>query len=285
MKRTIGLALFVAVGLSGCAQQNSMPLVFGSTQTMGLSFTSSATQNQGVDVTIGFKNIDFALVPTTTVDTNNNPVAIRGCYSVGVNVNAVRDCNDNAMAGTVNRNVAVEGASVVGSKQFSGARTESVDVVEVPPLPFTPDILSVPTAVPLPLPSPPVIPINASENSGDKAGPVPNVSTVPNADPKGTNAAAQSMRDSLSVYSSFDGKTNITSNQTGADVGMTLGKAFATGVAAQQLTEAMNYYLQYKGQALVFGAKETAKADCVRALTDALGAGNVTAEALKTCGG
>jgi hypothetical protein len=57
------LMIFVATLLSACAEiPRNMPLVFGETLTFGASISGSTT-DQGVEVTIGFKSRDIALVP------------------------------------------------------------------------------------------------------------------------------------------------------------------------------------------------------------------------------
>ncbi|MGH7121715.1 MAG: hypothetical protein ACREFP_22450 [Acetobacteraceae bacterium] len=90
------------------------------------------------------------------------------------------------------------------------------------------------------------------------------------------------MTDSLSVFSSFNAKTNAssgagTSGGAGVDVG--LGKVFATGIAAQQLTEGQGFYLKEKGLALSNAAA------CLANLKKVLGNNAATADqAAAICG-
>ena len=57
------IAVVASVALAGCATPNaSMPLMFGESITFGVSIGSS-TAEQGVDLTLGFKSRDIALVP------------------------------------------------------------------------------------------------------------------------------------------------------------------------------------------------------------------------------
>jgi hypothetical protein len=95
--------------------------------------------------------------------------------------------------------------------------------------------------------------------------------------PKGLDVtkseARQSMIDSLSVFSSFN-----TDARAGTQTDVGLGKVFATGIAAQQLTEGQNYYLQYKGQALRYAVTE-----CLNALVKAKGEGKVTEKEVMVC--
>jgi len=85
----------------------------------------------------------------------------------------------------------------------------------------------------------------------------------------------ETMSDALSVFSSFDTKTNAES-KIGAEIG--LGKVFATGIAAQQLTEGQNIYIQNKGAAL-----SGPVAECLRNLTTALGPGKATESDVQMC--
>ena len=54
-----------ALALTGCAGSGAnMPLIFGQTQTVGLAMGGS-TSDQGVDLTLGYKDRNFAIVPVT----------------------------------------------------------------------------------------------------------------------------------------------------------------------------------------------------------------------------
>ena len=89
----------------------------------------------------------------------------------------------------------------------------------------------------------------------------------------------QSTTDALSVFSSFTtnasasgNPTTSTSTQTNSNtagsnggVAIALGKLFATGVAAQNLSEGMDYYLAYKGAAEMQAGMKT----CIERLIDA----------------
>jgi hypothetical protein len=57
-------ALITAVCLSACSTQGSTMLVFGQTQTLGISIGGSAT-DQGVNFTLGYQDKNFAIVPAT----------------------------------------------------------------------------------------------------------------------------------------------------------------------------------------------------------------------------
>lgn len=79
MYRSLCLILCV-VFVSGCGTLEQHPLLYGSTQTLGVAVSAGAD----TDFTLGFKSNDFAYVPTTVVKEGNaggyQPVAaIRGC--------------------------------------------------------------------------------------------------------------------------------------------------------------------------------------------------------------
>lgn len=56
--------VLVAVFASGCASNTDLPLIFGTSNTIGISIGGSASE-QGGDFTIGYKGQDFALVPVS----------------------------------------------------------------------------------------------------------------------------------------------------------------------------------------------------------------------------
>jgi|GEM_PF-2766690 len=294
-KFTVKLSVICAViVVSGCSSDMNTPLLFASSQTIGLSVSSSATENQGADITFGYKNRDFALVPTMAKGITGAPVEIRACYRVGVNVGDVADCgkgnSQNGDSSPKEQNPQVRdnisylqgAANAQDANLLQMIADRSAQSPAALPMPrggsFSPDIIR-PMAVPIPLVEP--------DNKGEKAISIKTGDAAGAADAQNNDKtilaargnAAESVRDSLSVFSSFDAKSDV----KGGEVGITLGKAFATGVAAQHLTEGMNFYIQYKGQALVSGAKATAKGECIRALTAAMGEGKVTADALTAC--
>ncbi len=64
MKKTIYI-YFVAVlffMLSGCASNQNLPLIFGQSQTVGISIGGGAS-DQGADFVLGYKDKNIAIVP------------------------------------------------------------------------------------------------------------------------------------------------------------------------------------------------------------------------------
>jgi len=63
MYKYVKVAIVGAVGLvSGCASNQNMPLVFGQSQTVGISI-GAGTGEQGVDFVLGYKDKNIAIVP------------------------------------------------------------------------------------------------------------------------------------------------------------------------------------------------------------------------------
>lgn len=75
--------------------------------------------------------------------------------------------------------------------------------------------------------------------------------------------AKQSIKDSLSVFSSFEAATDAASKSAG----LNLGKMYATGAAAQHLTEGIGIKLQREGN----GANAQAVTACVSKLSEIFG--------------
>jgi hypothetical protein len=58
------IILVMFLSIAGCATKQNLPLVFGQAHTVGISMSSSATQ-QGGEFTLGYKDWNFAIVPVT----------------------------------------------------------------------------------------------------------------------------------------------------------------------------------------------------------------------------
>lgn len=62
--------------LTGCASTNNMPLIFGQSQTVGITIGGSST-DQGVEFTLGYKDKNFAIVPVTVKQSNGDSTQVR----------------------------------------------------------------------------------------------------------------------------------------------------------------------------------------------------------------
>jgi hypothetical protein len=54
------------LALGACTISQNPPLIFGQTHTVGISVGS--TVQQGPDITLGYRDVDIAVVPVTAVD-------------------------------------------------------------------------------------------------------------------------------------------------------------------------------------------------------------------------
>jgi hypothetical protein len=226
--------------LSGCLQQPS--LLFGSEETLGVAISVSSASTTPVSLTLGYKSLDASLVPVATNDQTNGYHSIRGCSNTAIS-GQFQACTEDLAAP----------AQIAPKRSVSLNTDQLLDRPELLRVATKPRQTIQPFALPIPPPT------------GSR-------SNIPAA---ATGGGQESLVDALSVFSSFNAKAGA-STATGADVG--LGKVFATGVAAQQLGQAQNYYLQYKGQALVYTIQQ-----CLANLLQAKGAGNVTSADIQTC--
>jgi hypothetical protein len=246
------LTIFFMMFLCGCAQT---PLLFDSEQSLGVTISVSSASTTPISLTLGYKSIDASLVPVSVIDKAGTYHSVRGCNIVG------------SLGGSITCPASGQGQSEL-REQLTPNFSSSTGQLAGSSRPFRVALLS-PQIPPPPLTAPVVPPRGLA---------APMVSPPPGSQPSGAGALGgqpEAMIDALSVFSSFNANAGASSS-SGANVG--LGKVFATGVAAQELTEAQNYYLQYKGQALVYATSQ-----CLANLTQAMGPGKVTAADVQTC--
>ena len=77
--RKIGLFSIFAL-LTGCSTVENMPLIFGQSQTVGISISSSAA-DQGGEFTLGYKDRDIAIVPVTVKQSNGDSTLVKSTVS------------------------------------------------------------------------------------------------------------------------------------------------------------------------------------------------------------
>lgn len=75
--------------LGGCADQQYMPLVFGQSDTLGISISGSTTE-QGAELTLGYKGRNIAIIP----------VVVKQADGTVINVFATRKGGTNKEGGT-----------------------------------------------------------------------------------------------------------------------------------------------------------------------------------------
>jgi hypothetical protein len=255
--------VLAALSVAACAEI-PQPLVFVSENNLGVDISGSPTDSQVVHLNLGYKNRDASFVPVTSVDKAGATLAIRGCYRVRRGDLGTDNLECETAGGTTPQTQRV--GVMVESVDFNAAdpRSRLIPINEIQGSGFLTQVPAAQNVPQRPEPRRETATTNAildPEASDGKALPVE------------AYKARQSMADSLSVFSSFDVDTKA---GTQSEIG--LGKVFATGIAAQQLTEGQNVYLQYKGRALRY-----AVADCLNALAKAMGDGKVTAKEVALC--
>lgn len=201
----------LALTAAGCSNP---PLLFTSAETVGINIAVSTASTNPLDITLGYKSLDASFVPVTVSYKSGRLDQIRSCYGTLVGSATSPPCPGTAGP-----------ASPPSGAGIPDADTSAV-ISPVEGMPYlvhdtAPTVLPAAMAPQFPMPF---------GNPG---------ATPPN--------QGEAMNDALSVFSSFNTKANASSS-TGAAAA--IGKVFATGVAAQQLSEGQGYYLAYKGRAL-----------------------------------
>lgn len=65
--KSVIVSLPVILSVAGCTPQTNLPLIFGQTETVGITANAGTTQQSG-ELTFGYRDIDVAIVPTTITD-------------------------------------------------------------------------------------------------------------------------------------------------------------------------------------------------------------------------
>lgn len=269
-----GFAVLTLLLFAAC-DPSQQPLVFGSSNILGVDISVSPTNTQPVTATLGYKSLDLSVVPTTTKSSAGVPNPIRGCFIAG----AAFTCPDDM-------------APIATSHPAAAAPPEAAAASSYVPDPATPErpTMALLTQLrPTALLVPPALQGTAEVNPG---GPRPKFAEpraratqgVLPAPGEPAQAGIGSMRDALSVYSSFNTGVGATGGLQSApqspsaaspplNASINLGKVFATGVAAQFLSYGQYYFLQ-----------ASAGAECVRQLANAVKDKLEESTILKICG-
>lgn len=240
--KNINLVVVNTLLLTGCFASGQAPLIYVSEQTFGVEIGGGGATDaaSGITLVLGYKSTDIALVPTLA--TNSNSIPIRGCYNAGHNVSGVANCAD----GNFSRNTRPTDASKVRAEDDSASEAS-----KAPDPAKTEDELVSFVLDPTETGA-------AGINTGDS-----------------TANQAQSVNDALSVYGSFGSNTTA-----GGTSKVSFGKVFATGVAAQHLTEGKNLGLRREALASLVKSR----VECIKALKEALGEKLISTD-LVICGG
>lgn len=73
----IFVLIFLASLFSGCASSEHAPLLFGQAQTLGIS-VGAAAQGQAPELTVGYKDVNIAHIPTVVLAEDGSGALIQG---------------------------------------------------------------------------------------------------------------------------------------------------------------------------------------------------------------
>jgi hypothetical protein len=79
--KTTGFPLLLLL-LAGCAYNQNPPLVFGQAQSVGITINASTT-TQGGELTLGYRDIDMAIIPATTTQAGGAVTQVQGVVTDG----------------------------------------------------------------------------------------------------------------------------------------------------------------------------------------------------------
>ncbi len=249
MKKRQLFLLDLLLTLSGCAH-NGGPLVFVVTHTVGVDIQAASSSSATPGLTVGYKSVDVAVVPTQMA--TDGAAALRGCYGVGQNgAQTPARCSAEELARADTRRAASSSSQLPSQTAMVPAENEFIPA-KLPRGPFTPTSSNI---IPTVIAAPP--PAAAPAKTGGDAG-----------------QFGETVEDAYSVYASFGTGTKTGSSGLSVDI----GEVFATGDAAVQLAEGVNYYSSRAGNAAIVNAI----ANCAQQLAAAKNAG-VDVSKLPSC--
>ncbi len=77
------LACFSVLLLGGCAHLEQAPLVYASKTSFGVDVSTASTENPGISMNLGYKQVDAAYVPVAVARKCNDGVAGADCSKKG----------------------------------------------------------------------------------------------------------------------------------------------------------------------------------------------------------
>ena len=87
MKVIKGLTtLTLVIGVSACSTNQTMPLIFGQSHTVGITIGASTT-DQGGEFVLGYKDRNIALIPVTTPQSSGDSTLVKA--TVGASQDAM----------------------------------------------------------------------------------------------------------------------------------------------------------------------------------------------------
>lgn len=261
--RTWIALLGLATGLSGCVPMEQAPLTYTSKMTAGLGMSTGTTDTPGFDVTIGYKEVNIAVVPVAVAkycDTATEAQCQNAIYEMelvtGRKIDAVENSplqrrldelngdlerlvgeqkTDSERLASLRSQIAVADAATAAKRELDELGTASTDEA--------PERQSVRATLMAKIGQRPAD-FNVANARQEAAQIEYNQSalTAKAATYRQEQARLSSQLDrnsnshrydAYSVFGKFNG--NASARREGA--GLTVGKVFATGIAAQNLTE------------------------------------------------
>jgi len=235
----IKLILLSFVLLSACEND---PLVFSSGTTVGIKVKVSPNESSPVSLAVGYDQVDATLIPTTM-----DPARQRIASSRSRPVVDKQEAIDNARTARLQ----LQRNSDPGSQRASKAFSRVIETLSAQPSPAgDPGLVEVPSSV--------------QRDVAEAVSALP-----PDSPAKAVASEFQAQvgppgdyqYDSLSVLSTF----NLNAEGKAGSAGAQLGKTFATGVAAQNLSDGL-------GKSLVASAASECLKEANRMQGDALAA-------------
>ncbi len=296
------VGMLVCVALSGCAPLQQAPLVYSSKVTVGMDVSATATEQPGVSVNFGYKQVDAAYVPVAVAKPCDDIAGSKqGCTHSTYALRKVEG-NNNVGDTSVPKNALQAAEEKINrfkqaSLERDGAASEYEKAVarEKEQKSFLDgyqknngSVLSVAKGKEEAARSPEEkLLVNEAEaaerrvqateaetklarvkkDRAEEAFAAANVAGL--AEAFGLVGGENKKADAYSVFGSFDANTKARAEAgettlPKAQMALTIGKVFSTGVASQNLTEGMRTYYAGAGVAQV----ERAKAECLASGAD-----------------
>lgn len=298
MKYLWKLSFVIPLGVLGCAPLQQAPLVYSSKVTVGIDVSGTTTEQPGVSINLGYKQVDAAYVPVAVAKPCERSQTA-GQESCTHSIYSLREIKgDNKVGNSQGSKSALEAAQkrINDFKRISVARdnaetelakaTTRLDIAKQSLATFrseksaeltTAKAKNVATLTSdeaalvgedqkrksqVDVEDAAVKIAKAQKEKADEEFNNTNVADL--AEAFSLISGENNKTDAYSVFGSFDANTKagVETGGTSApkgEAGLVIGKVFSTGVASQNLTEGMSKY--YAGLALA--KSERAKADCL----------------------
>jgi hypothetical protein len=275
------IVTFVAIGLVACAPLQQAPLVYSSKVSVGVDISGTATEQPGVSINVGYKQIDAAYVPVAVAKPCEEKEAgkrenctdkiyqlkeIEGKNKVGDSavpkealeaaqkrisqfkqISHARDSADTELARARSRLDDVERQLAFWKVEKGAALKAATDKNGIG-LSNDDSILLAESdrrSALVAVEKAAVATAEGQKRNADEAFNGANVTGLVEA--YGLVGGENSKTDAYSVFGSFDANTKASVEVGGTtapkgEVGLALGKVFSTGVASQNLTEGLRRY-------------------------------------------